>query len=122
MVQLSEFSKNVIQLILRIPSGKVASYKQIAELAGKPGASRGVSWILHSCSTKYKLPWHRVLNSQGKISFDKLSRNYKLQKKRLENEGVQFHSESQLNLTEFQWKKKPGVKKTFKKSTPQLFK
>jgi len=70
VIQISEFTKQVMEQIKAIPFGNVATYKQIAELAGKPQASRGVSWILHSCSTAYKLPWHRVLNSQGKISFE----------------------------------------------------
>ena len=80
---VSEFTKKVLVQIKSIPSGKVATYKQIAELAGKPQGSRGVAWILHSCSTRYKLPWHRVLNSKGKISFDRATHNYKKQKRLL---------------------------------------
>lgn len=68
---ISTFTKKIIQHIRKIPEGEVATYKQIAELAGKPQGSRGVAWVLHSSSIAYKLPWHRVLNSQGKISFDK---------------------------------------------------
>lgn len=105
--------------ILQIPEGKVATYKQIAELSGKPQASRGVAWILHSCSTAYKLPWHRVLNSQGKISFDPQTRNFKLQKKRLENEGIVFMSGGQLSLKKYQWSKKPKAVNSTKK--PRMF-
>lgn len=120
IIQISKFTEKVIKQILLIPSGKVATYKQIASLAGKPHGARGVSWILHSCSTTYKLPWHRVLNSKGTISFDKKSHNYREQKKRLEKEGVVFSETSQINLTKFQWKKKPAKKKP-RAGGPQMF-
>lgn len=116
---ISEFTKKVIQQILKIPEGKVATYKQIAELAGKPQGSRGVAWVLHSCSTAYKLPWHRVLNSQGKISFDKKSTNFREQKKRLEQEGVKFKTANELDLAKFQWKKR--VSKPFARGKPKMF-
>ncbi len=120
VIQLSPFSKKVIEAILKIPSGKVATYKQIAELAGKPQGSRGVSWILHSCSTTYKLPWHRVLNSQGRISFEVGSRNYREQKKKLEKEGVEFSAEGKLDLRKFQWSKRPAKAKS-QASKPKMF-
>ncbi len=101
-----------MQQINSVPEGRVATYKQIAELSGKPQASRGVSWILHSCATAYKLPWHRIINSQGKISFESGTHNYRKQKRLLENEGVVFDSAGQLDLKKFQWKKKSAVKKT----------
>jgi len=119
LVPVSKFSAKVMKNIKSIPSGKVATYKQIAELSGKPQGSRGVAWILHSSSTHYKLPWHRVLNSKGTISFEKGSRNYKEQKRRLEKEGVEFVG-GQLDLAKFQWKKKISKPKT-KKGTPKIF-
>ena len=118
LIGISEFTKTVMKRIHQIPLGKVATYKQIAELSGKPQASRGVSWILHSCSTAYKLPWHRVLNSQGKISFDRTTHNYRKQKKLLQNEGVLFDGE-QLNMAKYQWKKKPAKAKA--RSGPKMF-
>lgn len=105
IIKTSEFTQKVLKEIHKIPKGKVATYKQIAELAGKPHGSRGVAWILHTCSTTYKLPWHRVLSSQGKISFEKRSFNYNKQKKLLEKEGVIISSEGRLDLKKFQWKK-----------------
>lgn len=119
VAEISPFTKKVLEKIRQIPVGKVATYKQIAELAGKPQGSRAVSWILHSCSTLYKLPWHRVLNSQGKISFDKNSHNFRQQKRKLEAEGVIFNSEVQLSLLRFQWKKRPVTRK--KRHQPKMF-
>lgn len=120
IVQISEFSKKVMQQIRLIPSGRVATYKQIAELAGKPQGSRGVAWILHSCSTTHKLPWHRVLSSQGRISFDVRSSNFKRQKTLLEREGVLISKDGKLSLIKFQWKKRAdGLK--IKRGKPQMF-
>lgn len=120
IIQISQFTKKVMQLIHKIPKGKVATYKQIAELEGKPQGSRGIAWILHSCSTTYNLPWHRVLSSSGKISFDPRSSNFREQRKRLEKEGVVFSRVGQLNLAEFQWKRRPTKRKA-KPGQPQMF-
>ncbi|MGZ3690439.1 MAG: MGMT family protein [Pseudobdellovibrio sp.] len=120
VIQISEFTKKVLQQISKIPYGKVATYKQIAQLAGKPQGSRGVSWILHSCSTTYKLPWHRVINSQGKISFDRASSNFRKQKKLLMSEGVLFTDSNEINMARFQWKKRlPKPKISARK--PRMF-
>lgn len=120
IIQISEFSKKVIQQVRLIPEGKVATYKQIAELAGKPQGSRGVGWLLHSSSTVYKLPWHRVINSKGAISFERTSHNFRQQKKRLENEGVVLNSNGQLNLAKFQWKKRARAKPA-RRGQPKMF-
>jgi len=69
MAELSDFSKKVMTLIKQIPKGRVATYGQIAKLAGKSQGSRGVAWILNSSSVAHELSWHRVLNSKGMISF-----------------------------------------------------
>jgi methylated-DNA-protein-cysteine methyltransferase-like protein len=100
----TEFSRKVIQLIRSIPRGKVATYGQIAKLAGKPQGSRGVAWILHSSSRAYALPWQRVLNGKGRISFPEDSREYARQKSLLENEGIEFVG-GKIDLSEFLWKK-----------------
>ncbi len=121
MTELSDFSKQVIKFIQMIPAGKVATYGQIADLAGKKYAARGVAWILHSSSKTYKLPWHRVLNSQGKISFPKTTRNFSEQKKRLLLEGVDVDAKGRLDLLVYQWSKKPNKKKALTKNQPQIF-
>lgn len=117
---VSEFTKKVLLQIKSIPRGKVATYKQIAELSGKPQGSRGVAWILHSCSTLHKLPWHRVLNSKGKISFDRASHNYKKQKRLLEAEGILFSPGGQLNMKKYQWNKRMRIKSS-RQGKPRIF-
>lgn len=104
MKELSLFSQKVIAVIKKIPKGKVATYGQVAILADSPRAIRRVVWILHACSGKYKLPWHRVLNSKGKIAFEVNSSHYKKQKKLLQNEGVKFLENETIEMKKFQWK------------------
>ena len=84
---MNPFHQNVLRLIKSIPRGKVAAYSQIAALAGNSRAARQVAWILHSSSEKEGLPWHRVINSRGRISLERGS-GFEEQKKRLEAEGV----------------------------------
>lgn len=102
----TDFTKNVIASIRKIPRGKVATYGQIAKLAGKPQGSRGVAWILHSSSVVQDLPWHRVINSKGKISFPLMSEHERRQRSLLEREGIEFNDADSIDLKIFQWKKK----------------
>lgn len=65
---MTDFTKVVIEIIKHIPKGYVMTYGQIASYSGNPRGARQVSRILHSMSEKYDLPWHRVINSKGRIS------------------------------------------------------
>lgn len=96
-------SKDIIQVIRRIPKGKVATYGQIASLAGNPHASRVVVWTLNSSSKTENLPWYRVINSKGTISL-KPGVGYEEQKELLESEGVVFNENDKIDLKEFQWR------------------
>lgn len=107
----TEFSQKVITIIQKIPKGKVASYAQIAKLAGKPQGVRGVVWILHSSSSLSDLPWHRVINSKGKISFPEMSEQWIKQKKLLEREGITVSEYGEIDLKEFQWTAKLSTEK-----------
>lgn len=120
MAAQSAFATKVIELILKVPKGKVATYGQIAKLAGKPQGSRGVSWILHSSSKAYKLPWQRILNSQGKISFPVGSAEFTKQKRLLVSEGIKFDEQNQIDLKTYQWSKKLRTSKV-KTNKPRLF-
>ncbi len=98
----TEFTESVIKILKKIPKGKVATYGQIAALAGSPRAARQVVRILHSSSEKYNLPWHRVINSQGKISL-KPNQGYEIQKALLSKEKVKFSLSEQIDLKKYQW-------------------
>lgn len=79
------------------------TYGIIAKLAGNPRAARQISWILHSSSDKYDLPWHRVVNSKGKISL-KENDGGNRQKYLLEKEGIVFKNKYKIELSEHLWK------------------
>ena len=98
----SEFTQEVIKIIQSIPKGKVLTYGMIAKLAGNPRAARQVSWILHSSSKKYDLPWHRVINSKGLIALNSDKDRY-YQKNLLKEEGIKFKSEFGINLNKYLW-------------------
>jgi methylated-DNA-protein-cysteine methyltransferase-like protein len=110
--QVDSFADRVKQIIKAIPKGKVATYGQIAMMAGNPRGVRGVVWILHSSSQKAGLPWHRVINRKGEISLP-YGEGYEEQKARLEAEGVQFDWEDRIDLDRFLWR--PGEKKEVEK-------
>jgi len=99
----NQFTINVKNQILQIPAGKVATYGQIAAQAGNPRAARQVARILHSCSRKDNLPWHRVVNQHGGISL-RQSQGYEIQQTLLEREGVVFTENSRIDLTRFLWR------------------
>lgn len=96
------FTDRVIEVIRSIPAGRVASYGQVAAMAGNRRAARQVARILHACSHTQGLPWHRVVNREGRISLGP-SRGYEDQKQLLENEGVAFDGTDRIAPEHFPW-------------------
>lgn len=96
-------SQRIWQVVSQIPPGSVASYGQVAKLAGLPNAARLVGTVLKKLPSNTRLPWHRVINSYGKIAFAADSPRFREQKLRLENEGVQFDGEK-LSMKKYGWK------------------
>jgi len=82
--------KSVWQVVQGIPRGHVLTYGEVARLAGMSRAARRVSQAMRRAPRGMTLPWHRVVNAQGKISFPEDSSGYLRQKNRLEQEGVVF--------------------------------
>ncbi len=101
--QQSYFTQRVIKIIRSVPRGKVATYGLIAKLAGKPRGARGVGWILHSSTHKYKLPWQRIIKSDGKLSFPVDSSKYVSQLRTLEAEGILIIN-GRVDLKKYLWK------------------
>jgi methylated-DNA-protein-cysteine methyltransferase-like protein len=100
-----EFAENVISAIKSIPRGKVATYGQIAALAGNPRAARQVVRFLKTYSQKEKLPWHRVINARGQISLP-AGAGRELQAALLRKEGVAVSDDERVDLNIYLWK--PG--------------
>lgn len=101
----TELTKKIIAVIKKIPKGKVATYGLIATLAGNPRAARQVVRILNIYWEKEKLPWHRIIGSQGKISL-KPGQGYELQKSMLEKEGIVFDNRGKVDFDLFLWQPK----------------
>jgi methylated-DNA-protein-cysteine methyltransferase-like protein len=104
----SPFTREAKRVIRAIPRGRVATYGQIAALAGRERAARGVAWVLHSSSDAAGLPWHRVINGRGGISLGR-GRGFEEQKKRLVAEGVVVGRNGRVDLKRFQWEPKDGA-------------
>lgn len=89
----------VLSIVEEIPEGNVATYGQIAYLAGKPKNARLVGKILSMSEFYGKYPCHRVVNHNGRIA------PYFIEQKRLlENEGITFKDEIHVNIKKYQWK------------------
>ncbi len=99
---MEELSRRIISLIRGIPKGRVATYGQVAALAGDPRGARRVARLLHSSSRKRRLPWHRVINSRGGISLPPAG-GYELQRSLLEAEGVVFRR-GRVDLSRYGWR------------------
>ncbi|PRD33256.1 UNVERIFIED_CONTAM: atl1 [Trichonephila clavipes] len=89
MNDTNELQRQILEVVALIPFGKVATYGQIAQLAGLPKHARLVGTVLKNLDEGSQLPWHRVINSQGKVSTINLDENGEnRQLKLLKNEGV----------------------------------
>ena len=94
--------QKILQAVAAIPKGSVCTYGKIAELAGLPRHARLVGSVLKKLPNRSKIPWHRVLNSQGRLSFPEGSEPWQHQKERLELEEVDFLN-GKINLTRYLW-------------------
>ncbi len=90
---LSTNREAIYLALMTVPRGKVITYGQLAALAGLPGAARLAGAVLSGLPENTELPWHRVINAQGKISLPADSAAYKKQRQRLHTEGVQMVNE-----------------------------
>ena len=95
----------IYSVVQRIPSGCVATYGQIAGLAGFEGCARQVGYALSALADSSSVPWQRVVNAQGRISprsggspFDAIQRI------KLEREGVVFDEQGRISLERFRWR------------------
>lgn len=90
------------QVVAKIPSGHVASYGQVARLAGLPGYARWVGRALNALPEDTRIPWHRVVNSAGRIALPSDSAAYRQQHYRLQQEGVEQRND-RYDLARYQW-------------------
>lgn len=96
--------KRIYAVVKKVPRGQVATYGQIAAIAGIPRHARQVGYALHALPAESKLPWHRVINARGEISPRTWSENHLLQRILLEDEGVEFDASGRVSLVRFGWR------------------
>jgi methylated-DNA-protein-cysteine methyltransferase-like protein len=96
--------QRIFAVIRRIPHGRVATYGQIARLAGLPGQARQVGYALHSLPSSTAVPWQRVVNASGGVSPRSANGAVVAQRILLEREGVIFDSRGRISLARFGWR------------------
>jgi methylated-DNA-protein-cysteine methyltransferase-like protein len=96
------FTLRAITIIRSIPRGKVATYGQVAGVAGNPNGARQVARVLHSLSRAKRLPWQRVINSRGSISLPR-GAGFERQKALLECEGVAVSGDGRIDMKRYLW-------------------
>ncbi len=95
----------IYRTVKRIPKGRIATYGQVASLAGVPGAARQVGYALHALKEGNSVPWHRVVNARGAISKRSSGWSAEIdQRLLLEAEGVKFDAVGRIQLARFQWR------------------
>jgi len=95
-------TQRVVEVIKSIPRGSVATYGQLAAMAGDPRGARQVVRILVSLSRKEGLPWHRVINSKGKVSLTGAA--FDEQRALLQAEGVVVDGRGAIDLKKYLWR------------------
>ena len=97
----------IYAVVRRIPTGRVATYGQVAEVAGLPGQARQVGWALHALSSGTRVPWQRVVNARGGLSARASGHEYE-QRRRPEREGVGFDAGGRIDLERVRWRPRCG--------------
>jgi methylated-DNA-protein-cysteine methyltransferase-like protein len=103
-VEISENDarQRILAAIRRIPRGHVCTYGNVADVAGLPRRARLVGTVLRQTPSSRDLPWYRVINAGGRISFPLGSEAHARQKKKLEAEGVDFVG-GRVDLKRYGW-------------------
>jgi len=102
-IEKGQLFHNILDIVKQIPKGRVATYGQIAFIAGTQNP-RLVGFALATLKEDTKVPWFRVINSKGKISFNEEDDGFQIQYSLLENEGIIFDANNGINLEQFGWK------------------
>ena len=100
--------ERIYEVVSRIPVGRVATYGQVAELAGMRGHARQVGYALHGLAAESAVPWHRVINARGEISPRSAGGPDPAQRAHLEAEGVVFDAGARIDLARFRWRAHRG--------------
>ena len=97
--------RRIYDVVARIPRGRVATYGQVARIAGLSNHARLAGYALHALPVASRVPWHRVVNAKGEVSPRRDgSEHHLLQRVLLEKERVRFDGSGRISLARFRWK------------------
>ncbi len=99
---MEKFAQGVLMIVSQIPEGKVTTYGEIARALGNPRGARMVVWALRSGPSGLKLPYHRVVNSKGKLAPPHIF-GEGVQHQLLLKEGVNFQEDGTVDLKKHLW-------------------
>ena len=97
--------QRIYAVVRCVPKGQVATYGQVAALAGLPGHARLVGYAMHALPSHTKVPWHRVINAKGDMSHRSMPGFEEEQRYRLECEGISFDARGRIDLEETRWRR-----------------
>jgi methylated-DNA-protein-cysteine methyltransferase related protein len=95
--------QRIYAVVRRIPEGRVATYGQVASLAGLAGHARQVGYALHALQGGTAIPWHRVVNAKGGISLRSMPGGELVQRGLLEREGISLDPRGRVPLARVRW-------------------
>ena len=96
------YRERVYEMVRQIPRGRVMTYGQVAGILGEGYTPRTVGYVMHAAESE-RVPWQRVINSQGKCSTGRLTIPVNLQQDMLEQEGVVFDAKGKCDLRKYEW-------------------
>ena len=101
--------RRIYEVVQQIPRGRVATYGQIATLAGLRGHARQVGYALAALPAGTRIPWHRVINAKGCVSLRTSTGDDNRQRALLERERVWFDDSGRVSLAKYQWRARPRL-------------
>ena len=105
VVNPDSIRQRIYAVVRRVPRGKVATYGQIAEIAGLEGHARQVGYAMAALHSGSALPWHRIINAEGRVSMRSAGAGSTIvQQQLLEREGIVFNDGGRVSLTRYRWK------------------
>ncbi len=99
----SDSYPRIYAVVRKIPSGRIATYGQVAELAGLSGRARQVGYALYATPDGVEIPWQRVVNARGEISPRSDPLMAGVQQSLLDAEGISFDANGRIDLSRYRW-------------------
>ena len=97
-----DYRERVYDLVKSIPKGRLMTYGQIAMFLGDGYTPRTVGFVMRNANAE-EVPWHRVINSQGRCSTERVLVPHNIQQQLLEEEGISFNQNGRCSVEQYRW-------------------